>query len=307
MSFKLNIYNGSEWTNILQDLYIQLDNTNWTSENLSTFLDELKDALDDKESRNVVKTFLDYTASSFDVILVDTSTDRVTITLPDNPEQGDRIQIIDVSGNAGLNEITVDRNGQKVNTEDNDVIIDVDFASIILIYDNATNGWHIDMLGSYFGADISEINDPYLTLNAKAITGQPTENGGIIISRGEENPVKIQWNENQGYWELTNDGISFGEILTTHNIGDAITHANLSGLDADDHTQYVHIENDREITATHTFNASTSGAPFVIGANSEKKMVEGLNSQYVNGILITSQSAEPANLNSGDIWIQEVV
>ena len=185
--------------------------------------------------------------------------------------------------------------------------MDVNFSVILLVYDDTSNGWHIDMSGSYFGSDISDLNNSYLTLNADFDTGTPSENGGIKVTRGDENTVMIQWNESSNEWELTNDGTNFGTILTTENIGSSIDHADLGELTtSDDHTQYVHNTINRTITAQHTFDPSSVGAPFVIGANGTKQMVSGLNSNYVNGILVSSQSSTPSDINSHDLWVQEI-
>ena len=154
MSYKLNIYNGDSWDNILKDLHIELDSEDWTSDNLNSLLGELKQALDSKKSRKIVKTYFDYTAVPFDVILVDTS-DNVTITLPPNPIQGDRVQVIDASGNAATMNIMVNRNSHNINGKAININIDINFASIELVYDNVTNGWHFYMPMNISGAGSS--------------------------------------------------------------------------------------------------------------------------------------------------------
>ena len=62
MGYKLNVRGSSSWQNVLKDLYVEVNNTNWTSTTLSGFLTEVQDALDGKKSRNVVKTLFNYTA-----------------------------------------------------------------------------------------------------------------------------------------------------------------------------------------------------------------------------------------------------
>jgi hypothetical protein len=303
MGYKLNVRGASDWVNLLKDLYVEIDNTNWDATSLSGFLDEVQTALDGKKSRNVVKTLLDKTAEAFDVILVDT-TAAVTVTLPAAPVQGDEVYVTDVTGNADVSNITIARNGSNINGLAEDMIIDIQLGSVKLIFDNATNGWHIDAGGSFFGNDISQVNDPFLTLNADFTAGTPTENGGIIVSRGDSADVVVRWNESTDVWELTTDGSTYDTILTASSL--VVAHSALTGLSDDDHSQYMHNTIDRTVSATHTFNPDTVGAPFVIGANADKQLVSGLNAEYVNGVLVSSLVAEPAVKVSGDLWFQEV-
>lgn len=303
MGYKLNVRGASDWENLLKDLYVEIDNTNWSSTSLSGFLDEVQTALDGKKSRNVVKTLLDYTASAFDVVLVNT-TSGVTVTLPASPLQGDEVYITDTTGNADVSNIIVGRNGNLINGLSEDLVVDVQMGSVKLIYDAPSNGWHIDAGGSYFGSDISNINDPFITLNADFTAGTPTENGGIIVARGDEADTVIRWNETSEVWELTNDGSTFNEILTAASL--VVDHGALEGLGDDDHAQYVHTDIDRTISANHTFNPDSIQAPFTIGANADKQLVAGLNAEYTNGILISTIDDTPSSMTAGDIWFEEV-
>jgi len=71
---------------------------------------------------------------------VDTSTAR-TLTLPASPTQGNEIQIIDSSGTAATNKITVNPNSGKINGVATDLIIDVNGAAATLIYTGSSWGW----------------------------------------------------------------------------------------------------------------------------------------------------------------------
>jgi hypothetical protein len=82
-----------------------------------------------------------YTAVVNDRILVNTTTAGVTITLPSSVVDGDTIQIIDVGGVAGTNNITVLRNGFLINGLTNDLLIDLSGSISTLLYTGSAYGW----------------------------------------------------------------------------------------------------------------------------------------------------------------------
>lgn len=73
---------------------------------------------------------------------VDTSAAR-TLTLPASPTLGQEIVIFDATGSAGTNNITLARNGNKINSLTENAIIDVDKAAAVLIYTGTTIGWRL--------------------------------------------------------------------------------------------------------------------------------------------------------------------
>lgn len=81
-----------------------------------------------------------YTASIGDRLIVDT-TSAVTITLPASASFGDEIVVIDGTGNADSNNITIARNGHNIQSFDSDFVIDIGRAVTGLVYYNATQGW----------------------------------------------------------------------------------------------------------------------------------------------------------------------
>lgn len=62
-----------------------------------------------------------------------------------------------------------------------------------------------------------------------------------------------------------------------------VDHGTLDGLLDDDHTQYVHKDLDRVITAQHSFSPSSQRAPFVLSANAQNQVVTGLNADLLDG------------------------
>jgi hypothetical protein len=70
-----------------------------------------------------------------------TSASALTLTLPASPALNDQIEIFDASGNASTYNITVSRNGNKINGITGNLIIDTTGAWMTLIYTGSTYGW----------------------------------------------------------------------------------------------------------------------------------------------------------------------
>jgi hypothetical protein len=77
---------------------------------------------------------------------VDTDAGAFTVTLPASPTTADTIRITDKEGNAAANNITIARNGNTIDETADDLIIDIDFASLDLRYDGSD--WEIITLSS---------------------------------------------------------------------------------------------------------------------------------------------------------------
>ena len=85
-----------------------------------------------------------YTAVTGDGVMVDTSSSAITITLPISsgpPSLGDFVRIMDATGNAATNNITVARNGNNIQGAAADLTIATARAAIGLVYVNAAQGW----------------------------------------------------------------------------------------------------------------------------------------------------------------------
>jgi len=74
---------------------------------------------------------------------VDTSSAAKTMTLPSSPNLGDTIRINDLAGTFNTNNLTVARNGNKIQGSANDLLVDVDQSSFGLVYSNGTYGWKV--------------------------------------------------------------------------------------------------------------------------------------------------------------------
>ena len=74
------------------------------------------------------------------LLFIDTSTAK-TITLPTSAYMGDEIRIIDVTGNAGTNNITIGRNGHSIQGAASDLTININRTALGLVYYDAAQGW----------------------------------------------------------------------------------------------------------------------------------------------------------------------
>lgn len=82
------------------------------------------------------------TLSSFNKYFVNTSTAR-TLTLPASPSVGDEIYVFDASGTAATYNITIARNGNLINANAGNLIINVNSAAASLVYTGSTVGWRV--------------------------------------------------------------------------------------------------------------------------------------------------------------------
>ena len=84
-----------------------------------------------------------YTAVAGDGVMVDTDSSAITITLPISsgpPSLGDFVRVLDATGNAATNNITVARNGNNIQGAAADLTIATARAAIGLVYVNAAQG-----------------------------------------------------------------------------------------------------------------------------------------------------------------------
>jgi hypothetical protein len=71
------------------------------------------------------------------------STGAHTITLPASPAAGDTLIVLDASGTSSTGNITIARNSNNITGAADDLLLDVDNASIKLVYINSTYGWGV--------------------------------------------------------------------------------------------------------------------------------------------------------------------
>jgi len=74
-------------------------------------------------------------------IFANATSGAFTLTLPATPVVGDTIQIIDVAGIFATNNVTIARNGEKIQNLNENLVLDMNNAAVTMIYSGATFGW----------------------------------------------------------------------------------------------------------------------------------------------------------------------
>ena len=73
--------------------------------------------------------------------IVKTSGGAIQLTFPTSPVFGDEIRVLDGTGNAATNNITLAPNGKKFQSSDSNFIIDIDRAAVGFVFYNDSQGW----------------------------------------------------------------------------------------------------------------------------------------------------------------------
>ena len=82
-----------------------------------------------------------YIAVAGDQLLINTAAVPVAVTLPAGPAIGDEVVIIDARGTFGSNNVTVERNGQPINSGTNNLALSTNGQAVTLVYIDGTRGW----------------------------------------------------------------------------------------------------------------------------------------------------------------------
>jgi hypothetical protein len=83
------------------------------------------------------------TLQAADLIAADTSGGSFTLTLPLNPSNGDAVDIFDFSDTFDTNNLTIARNGTKIEGIEENLVCNIEGAYFTMIYTGATRGWQI--------------------------------------------------------------------------------------------------------------------------------------------------------------------
>lgn len=82
-----------------------------------------------------------FTASAGGRYFCDTGSVAFTMTLPGSPTLGDTIAVVDYSGTFSARNLTVGRNGNKIQRIADDMTVSTNGAAFTLVWSGSTNGW----------------------------------------------------------------------------------------------------------------------------------------------------------------------
>lgn len=84
-----------------------------------------------------------YSATSGDNMILDSTVSGLSVTLPSSPSLGDKVKFIDGPGNCATYPVTVSGAGEKILGSTGPLSIDEDDAHLALVYYNSTYGWKL--------------------------------------------------------------------------------------------------------------------------------------------------------------------
>jgi len=130
----IKVWSGTEWVEVGVKAALPSDYIDTTALNsaLSSYKQEVNLAISANTTLVAGRRYF-----------VDTTAAR-TLTLPASPTLGQEIVVIDATGSAATNNITILRNGGKINGLTEDAILDVNQGTSVFTYTGTTLGWRFD-------------------------------------------------------------------------------------------------------------------------------------------------------------------
>lgn len=135
----------------------------------------------------------------------------------------------------------------------------------VTIDDNLTVTGNLTVSGTTtsINTETLTVDDNVIVLNNN-VTSSPSENAGIEVERGTSANVLVRWNETSDKWEITNDGTTYGNIVSTADTGSVSTtmianEAITQGKIGDGSIVNAKINANAEIADTKLATISTAG------------------------------------------------
>jgi hypothetical protein len=125
-----------------------------------------------------------FTAVSGDGFFVNTTSGAITVTLPASPSAGDIIALKDYANTWDTNNVTICRNGSKINGQCSNATLDTESQSVTLIYVDGTKGWQDihDSTSDVTGATFTSATGGTITTSGDFKIHTFTANGCFAVS-----------------------------------------------------------------------------------------------------------------------------
>lgn len=124
---------------------------------------------------------------SFTQVHADTSSNGFTLKLPQSPEVGDLIKVIDIKSVFSINGISIDPNGKNIEGSNTTLDLDVSGAVVDFMYSGEDDGWILDIGGknlNIFDDSIQYNIDP-------SIAEMGSRRGRVVYQTGLANTVAL--------------------------------------------------------------------------------------------------------------------
>lgn len=137
------------------------------------------------------------------------------------------------------------------------------------------------------------IGDAVLTLNSDEV-GTPTQNSGLEVERGTETNVELVWDEGDGRWQFTNDGVAHVNIPVPSE------YDNYTSFTVTDGVTDTDITSGNTVTFAGTnLSVGESSGTITYSVALATTSVKGIASFDTNSFTVTSGAVALTNVDGG--------
>ena len=126
-----------------------------------------------------------YTAANNQGVQTNTTAGSFTVTLPTTPTVGDIVIVIDALGTWGTNNLTVGRAGENIAGLAENLICDINGASVTLVYTGATYGWNVAAQVGGNGGTVMTLDGIQTVTGTKTFAGTSSTLAMILSDTAE--------------------------------------------------------------------------------------------------------------------------
>ena len=175
----------------------------------------------------------------------------------------------------------------------------------VTIDDNLTVTGDLTVSGTTTSINTATLNvaDNIVILN-NDVTGSPTENAGIEVERGTSANVLVRWNETTDKWEATNDGTTYGNLVTTADSGTVTSTMIADGtiVDADiNASAAIALSKLATSTAGNIIVYNASGVPTSVTETGDVLISDTGVTSIATGVIVNADISSTAAIDLGKI------